>query len=453
MATTENTLASDISKVATQAEQQKPRFKFIADTATILSAQVGRAFSTLLLEVIYARFLGPAGRGQLSLCMMVLGCGVLVGGLGGEIPILLWSADEKRKSSEWLPSVAVCGLLGSTLACGIWAALFWWWRPAFLHGIDAALARLVLIAIPLSTFGTYALSFLIGLNRIRERSLLVVINQFVTLVLAALFLAVFHPTAQLGMLAVLSGLVIALFFAQIFLRGHWEFRRSDQPRAATIGRALSLGLRGQLGNVATFFNYRLDVFIVNYYLGTAAVGLYAVGVMVSESIWQVPNAAAMALVPRTARQQGQSGAEFTCMVCRHVFTLAVLAAIGVAALSAWAIPAVFGEAFRASVPVIWWILPGTVALAASKVMCADLMARGMPEYSSLFALVTLVITVVLDLVLIPRMGIQGAALASSVAYYANSMLVAIVLRKKLQVTWGSLFIPTRAELSAYLRLW
>jgi O-antigen/teichoic acid export membrane protein len=451
MATTETTLAKELSSVATP--EKKRRFTFIADTATILGAQIGRSFSTLLLEVVYARLLGPTGRGQLSLCMMVLGCGVLVGGLGGEIPILLWSADEKRKSSEWLPSVAVCGLLGSALACGIWAALFWLWHPAFLTGIDAALARLVLIAIPLSTLGTYALSLLIGLNRIRERSLLVVINQFVTLVLAALFLSVFHPTAQLGMLAVLAGLVIALFFAQMFLRGHLEFRRGDRPQRSTIGKALNLGLRGQLGNVATYFNYRLDVFIVNYYLSTAAVGLYAVGVMVSEAIWQVPNAAAMALVPRTARQQDRSSAEFTCVVCRQVLTLAFLAAIAVAVLGPWVIPAVFGQPFRASVPVIWWILPGTVALAASKVMCADLVGRGMPEYSSIFAFITLVVTVVLDLLLIPRMGIQGAALASSVAYFTNSVLVAIVLRRKLNVTWNSLLIPSRAELSTYLRLW
>ncbi|MDR9831654.1 oligosaccharide flippase family protein, partial [Vibrio sp. FNV 38] len=129
----------------------------------------------------------------------------------------------------------------------------------------------------------------------------------------------------------------------------------------------------QLGNVAAYFNYRLDVFIVNFYLNTAAVGLYAVGVMVSEAIWQVANAAAMALVPRTAREQGEASAEFTCLVCRHVLTLTFLGAIVVAALSAWVIPFVFGESFRASVPVIWWILPGTVALAASKVMCADLM--------------------------------------------------------------------------------
>ena len=27
----------------------------------------------------------------------------------------------------------------------------------------------------------------------------------------------------------------------------------------------ALGLRGQLGDLATFFNYRLDVFVVNYF--------------------------------------------------------------------------------------------------------------------------------------------------------------------------------------------
>jgi O-antigen/teichoic acid export membrane protein len=452
MAATESGLAGSASGVAVAIE--KPRNQFIINTATILSAQIGRAISSLLLEVVYARFLGPTGRGQISLCMMVLGCGVLVGGLGGEIPILLWSADEKRKSSEWLPSVILCGLLGSALACGIWVMLFWGWHPAFLRGIDAGLARLVLIAIPLSTFGTYALSLLIGLNRIRERSLLVVLNQFATLVLAVVFLSVFPATAQIGMLAVLTGIVIALVVARIFLRRHLDLRREDRPELGKMKKALNLGFRGQLGNVATYFTYRLDVFIVNYYLNTAAVGLYAVGVMVSEAIWQVPNAAAMALVPRTAREQGQqSGAEFTCLICRQVLAMALLGAVVVAVLSVWAIPAVFGESFRGSVAVVWWILPGTVALAASKVMCADLMARGMPEYSSIFAFVTLSVTVVLDLLLIPKMGIRGAALASSAAYLINSTLVAFVLRRKLGVTWKALLVPSISELAPFRQVW
>lgn len=75
MAIIDSALATNISRIPVEKEKQKNQF--IVNTATILSAQIIRAFSSLLLEVVYARFLGPSGRGQISLGMMVLGCGVL----------------------------------------------------------------------------------------------------------------------------------------------------------------------------------------------------------------------------------------------------------------------------------------------------------------------------------------------------------------------------------------
>jgi len=452
MTTPEATLTATVVAPASE-EKKAPRNRFLMNIATILSAQVGRAVISLLLEVVYARLLGPAGRGQLSLCLMVLGCGVLVGGLGGEIPIMLWSADSKRKVSEWLPSVIFCGLLGSILACGIWAYLFWWWHPAFLRGITGTLAFILLGSIPFSIFGTYCLAFLVGMDRMRERSLLVIFSQFATLVAAGVFLYFLRPTAELALIAVLVGFVIALGAGGIFLKSHVQLLQASFRGLSQVGAALSLGIRGQLGNVATFFNYRLDVFVVNYYLNTTEVGLYALGVMVSEALWQVPNAAALALVPRTVRSLDETGVEFTCLVCRQVFSVACVTALIIAALSGWLIPLVFGERFAASVPVIWWILPGTVALAVSKVMCADLLARGVPEYATMFAFVSLVVTVVLDLLLIPRMGIQGAALASSAAYLTNSVLVALILKRKLKVTWKALYLPSRTELTPYREVW
>ena len=439
--------ASGVSAVSES--RKEPRNRFIVNTATILSAQVTRALTSLLLEVVYARLLGPSGRGQLSLCMMVLGCGVLLGGLGGEIPIMLWSADGKRESSEWLPSVFFCGLLGSVLASGLWVALFWWWRPAFLHGISGALAILILGSFPFSVFGTYSLALLVGLERLRERSVLVVSSQFITLVVTVALLHFLHPSAELALIGVLIGLLVALLLAALYLRPYARLFERSKGALSKVGAALSLGIRGQLGNVATFFNYRLDVFVVNYYLNTAEVGLYALGVMISETLWQVPNAAALALVPRSARDLDRSGSDFTCLVCRQVFTVACLTAIAVAALSGWLIPLIFGNKFGPSVAVIWWILPGTIALAVSKVMCADLLGRGMPEYSTMFAFVTLVLTVGLDLLLIPRMGIRGAALASSAAYLTNSLLVAGVLKRKLGVTWKALYVPSRTEFMPY----
>jgi O-antigen/teichoic acid export membrane protein len=266
-------------------------------------------------------------------------------------------------------------------------------------------------------------------------------------------LLVFKPSATAAMIAVMLGLFGGIAISLWALRDRLVFETVKTRRFPNIGAALSLGLRGQLGNVATFFNYRLDVFIVNYYLNTAEVGIYALGVIISEALWQLPNAAAAALLPRTARTLDKSDPAFTCLVCRQVFALACVSGCTIGALSPWLIPMIFGSKFAPSVAVIWWILPGTIALASAKVMSADLLARGMPEYAAIFAFVTLIVTVILDLALIPRMGIQGAALASSLAYLVNAVLVASVLKQKLGVTWRALYIPSIAELAPYGQIW
>jgi O-antigen/teichoic acid export membrane protein len=437
-----------------ESEQAKPQRSFTSNTATILSAQLGRIALSGLLEVLYARLLGPFGRGQMSLCIMVESFYLLAGGLGGEVPLILWSADSKKKPAEWLPSVLLCGLGGTLLAEVCWAAVFFGWHPTFLQGINNTLALLLGVSFPLTILASYSNSLLLGLDRIRERSFLIVSNQAITL-LAAVVLLMVAATAETAMLAVVIGLIAVVVIAAVFLRNYLKAMRGWSPSVAlkNVGQALHLGIRGQLGNVATFLNYRLDVFVVNYYLGPKEVGLYSLGVLISEVIWQAPNAAAASTLSRTARNLDKGSPEFSCLVCRQVFVFACLSAVVLGLLSTWLVPVVFGARFRPSIPVIWWILPGTVAFAAGKVMTAELLGRGWPHYNSIFAVATLVLTIALDLWLVPQIGIQGAAIASSIAYFFNALLAGLVLRRKLSVSWRAMLVPSLAELAMYKQLW
>lgn len=432
---------------------QLVRASFLANIATVLGGQIACAVVALGIEICYARLLGPAGRGQISLCMMAIAIGTLIGGLGGEIPIVLWTADAKQKSREWLPAVVFWGAVGSLAAISLWTSIYWRWRPAFLRGITPQLALIVLAAVPVSIFFSYFVAILTGLERFRLRAGLSLANQIVELIAIVALVAVFGRSAEVALTGILAGLLIGIGITVAFLRdplrGIWNFARARKK----LGAALSLGLRGQLGDLATFFNYRLDVFVVNYFLGPAQVGIYAIGVIVSESIWQIPQAAAVALFPRTARTIERGAAEFTCLVSRQVLLLALLLGVAMAVTSPLLIPLLFGARFSPAVAVIWWILPGTIALSLGKVMSADLAARGKPEYSSMFAFVSLAVTFVLDFALIPRMGIQGAALASSAAYSLDAALLAIALKRVLKVTWKSLLVPTLAEFDAYRQAW
>jgi O-antigen/teichoic acid export membrane protein len=77
---------------------------------------------------------------------------------------------------------------------------------------------------------------------------------------------------------------------------------------------------------------------------------------------------------------------------------------------------VFGPAFSASYAPLLALLPGIVLLGGGKVLTSELAGRGYAHYNSINAGMALVLTVVLDLALIPRLGVTGAAIASTVAY-------------------------------------
>ena len=426
---------------------------FLASVATIFGGQIASALVALMIEVLCSRILGPEGRGQIALCAMVTALGTMLGGLGGEIPIILWSAKARDRVSHWLPAVFLWGFLGAAAASELWLLSYRLWHPVFLRGVTPKLAVFVAIAIPANIFFNDLIAVLTGFERFRLRAAIAFSTQVAELISVVALMAFVSRSAVAAVAGMLVGLlaggVIAFAALSSAIARRWNLTRASE----NLLLALSLGVRGQLGNLATFFTYRLDVFVVNFFLGPADVGIYALGVVVAEALWQVPQAAAVALFPRTARTEAAGSAEFTCAVSRHVLLIASLIGVVLAIVAPILIPLIFGTRFRPAIAVVWWILPGTVALSLGKLMSAAIAARGKPEYSSVFALVALAVTVLLDFLLIPRMGIRGAALASSVAYFVDSLLLAAKLRRLLAVRWSDLLIIKRSDLVLYRRFW
>lgn len=426
---------------------------FASSLTTVFGTQVACATLSLVLEMTYARFLGPSGRGQLSLCLIVVSIAEMLGGFGGEFPITIWSANQRMRPSEWLPAMVSCGVVGASLSDALWAMVYWSWHPLFLKGITPTLARILLVMIPVAILTSYALALATGCERFISRAAATIANQAAALVSAAVLLGMVLRSAEAGLISILLGFAVAGGIVVVLLRDFlfrpWQF--SQAPKY--VMSALGLGARILPANMATFFNYRLDVFIVNYFLDPKHVGLYAVGVLVSEAVWQIPKVVAVPLLPRTARTAEERDSVFACAVMRQVLTTVCIAGLGIAALSPVVVPFVFGQAFRESVSVIWWILPGTMALALGKVVAADLGGRGKPEYASIFSVVALAVTVILDLTLVPRMGIEGAALASSIAYFSNAALITVAFKRELKVSWVSILRPSATDFAFYRQAW
>ncbi len=73
-------------------------------------------------------------------------------------------------------------------------------------------------------------------------------------------------------------------------------------------RAVSFGLRANLGNILQLFNYRADLFVLNAVVSQGEVGRYAVAVSVTALGQLMPRALASVVMPRVAALDADRGA-------------------------------------------------------------------------------------------------------------------------------------------------
>jgi len=404
---------------------------------------------SLVSSVIIARLLGPTGKGILFLVILVPSFIALIASLGIEISNVYYIGQNKYSLQDIIGNSVF-----TTVSIGIPVGfLLWLLAPfissLFLKGINPLFLKIAAIMIPLTLLSAYCKEILRGEQRIKH-------YNFISLYRSAfsmLFIVLLVLILRLGVMGAIIGSILAslgaVAISWVFIRERKNYKFLPILHKEMFFDSIRFGMKGRLANILQFFNYRFDIFIVNWFLGVENVGYYALAVLISELIWYIPDSIGTVLYPKTASSTIEEANLFTPRVCRNSIFLTSLAACGLFALSGVLIPAIFGKAFLLSVKPLQVLLPGIVLLSLWKVLAADLIGRGMPEYYSYAAAASLISTVFLDFILIPRMGIIGAALASTISYSLAGFLTVFWFLKKSGINLQEVILPTRGDLFTY----
>jgi O-antigen/teichoic acid export membrane protein len=189
-----------------------------------------------------------------------------------------------------------------------------------------------------------------------------------------------------------------------------------------------------IGNLTQFFNYRLDSFIVNFFLGTAAVGLYLQASLLGETLWLLSSSMAWVLLPTVASRHSKSK-EIAVKATVATFLVSIVGGIVAFLVGPWLIVTLFGEKFSGSVSPFLILVPGVVIFSITNILATYLTGAGRPGYNAVIAFISFVFTVIFDILLIPRYGIGGAAVASGISYTMSTILTVIVFIRVSALTW------------------
>ncbi len=377
---------------------------------------------TLLLSVvssgIIARWLGPEGKGLLSVTMAFVGLLnlLLSGGVG--VANVYFTGSRRLDVPTLVANTIGLSILSTVLGMTcVTALVVTGWLERLVPGMPLWVIVLVMSMLPITLLNSHLIAILQGLQRIIMSSSINLAQGVLSLLLTLVLVVCLNlglpgailasVGAGIGALAVITRL---LKREGSGLQPKWNF--------GVIRSMLSFGLRGYVGNLLQFFNYRLDVFIVNYFLGSAGVGIYSVSVALAELLWHFPNAVGFVIFPKATSTQPEVMNTLTPRVFRITLGLTALGALGLLLAGRPLIKIVFSETFITAYGPMLALLPGVVLLGGAKVLTNEIAGRGYPHYNSANSGLGFILTVVLDLVLIPRHGIMGAAFASSIAYTA-----------------------------------
>ena len=430
-------------------EESPPR-SFSWQVSLTFGGEMSRQLLVFGGGVLVARLLGPEGKGIVvvtGLLLLLLG---IAGGLGVEAANI-YLAGRREGSIKGLiaNSVLVLLITSPPLMVATLVALPLLQQTA-LRGVPTAYIWLVTLALPAVLLQKYLYQILWGQQRFRAAVIILVAQSAFDVTLLAILVAGF----RLGVLGAIIPLAVRPFtntaLCALALR---QPVRAYLPRLRRelFRRALHYGVRAQAGSLVQFINYRFDLLLVNALLSPAQAGLYSVSVAVAELLWLLPNAIGRVLFPRTASSDPEAAIRFTSLVCRQTVLISLLSAIMLSAVARILIPAFYGARFAGAVTPFLVLLPGVIMLAVSRVVGNYLMGRGKPQYNSYAAGLAAVVTLVLDIVLIPRIGIIGAAFASSVAYGVAALAMLMWFMRFSGASIGEVLLPRYEDLRSLRR--
>lgn len=207
--------------------------------------------------------------------------------------------------------------------------------------------------------------------------------------------------------------IVALAVLGAAARGGWLAR----PDAAALAGETRFVLVIGLTNLVGLLNYKADLFLVEHFLGLSATGVYSIAVMVAELLWLVSSSVTTAAYARIGSPDAADAGRVTVRaVHAGVLLLALLCPllwIGAALV----IPALLGPAYRPALPLLAVLLPGVAVFGAASALSAWFTNHaGRPWVPALLASLSLAINVVVSVLTIPRLGMIGGALATSLSY-------------------------------------
>lgn len=377
------------------------------------------AIITLVILWVNTNNLGREGLGTIGLIVLGITLILLLNNyIGGGA--LVYLASRREIFSILLPSY-IWGVLISVSGAYI-LSLF--------NLIPGEYTYHVMALSVIFSLATVNFNILLGKEKITRFNIITVLQLTVILLTLCYFIyARNNNTVVSYVYALYAGYSLSFVLTMISILG---FVRISGVKGVydTVRHIIKYGKFIQTANVVQLLNYRLGYYIIEFFLGRAALGLYNVGVQLSEGVWLAGKSVAMVQYSRISNEDDPDYArKLTVNLFKFTLIITFLILLILVVIPGNVYGLVFGQDFGDIKIVIVSLAPGILAIALSMMFSHYFTGTGRPKYNMIGSLIGLVLTLVLGLIFIPEYGLVAAGITASFSYFVTMLYLFFMFRK------------------------
>ncbi len=405
-------------------------------------------FSGVISYPILTRALGPEAYGIMGLISSVLLGTVALGKLGVQNAIVRQHAEARQQGK--LATLAST-LMAFGLAAGATAALAQAGVSLALGGlgvIQVPLVVLLILTAPLvlvRTCHSFSMSFIRAEESTRLYNVIDVLLRYLSLGLALLFVFFIIGGVEGFYTGILCAEAVMVGVALWHARKLTGFSFSERPDRATLSAALAFGLpllAFELTNVLLAFGDRV---LIKVLLSDEALGHYTAAYNLGNTLQSfILLPLALAIQPMYMRIWAEEGAAATAQFLERAGALFILMAIpsiaGVAAVREPLVELLAGELYMAGADVLPLTFAGFVLYGGYAVFAAGLFLHKETARMAVAVGAACALNLGLNALLIPPLGIMGAAVATLCSYTLAIVVLTWMAFKRLRfgLPWGAM---------------
>ena len=423
---------------------------FFKSVVATFSTELGIHLLSFVTTIFIVRKLFPADFGIFSLFMSFSMTLCYLSSIGLPQAIIFFIGKRKEPLEK---VVSICLFLFFCIGISV-VTIGYLLRDYPLNSFLREIPRHYFLPLLVIYFFTLLDSFLLSIARGLKNFLLFNLRRFLTPVgnLLGIFLVYLAFGLSLRSVVVVFTVVSVVLTTWFFLKviSVTSFRLSLDW--VSIKSFIGYGIKSYLQILAGHLIYQVDLYIIAYLLGAKQVAFYSIAVGMATLLWYLPNTAGVVLFPTLSSEGNEKDIhDFSALVCRHTLLITSLGAIGLGLVGRYLILFLYGAEYTNSVNAMLIILPGVAVMSIYKVLTRNFSSRNRQQVSIMAATISLIVNICLNFAWIPKYGIGGAALASTISYILAGAILVFKVKMESNMPLRKILFVNASDMKPYVK--